>query len=83
MQMIDVLTKEPLRVSVAGGDQPFIRLAVSQLDEVQRRLDRSGVRYWVDSLFISFNGGPETTTIYLYRETDPKAVQILLDKADG
>jgi hypothetical protein len=80
--MIDVITKKPLRVSIEYPPQPYIEVADSQLEGLQRLLDRHGIRYWVDEDSYSINDGPFTTIVTFYRETDAKAVQAVLDSVD-
>jgi hypothetical protein len=77
--MIDSTTNKPLRVWPAEGVGPYIRVAASQLEEVQRLLESQGVQFWVAENRISMNGGPFIATINLRRGTDPTAVQSILD----
>lgn len=77
--MTDVITNKPLRVTVIGTARPYIELAFSQLEDVQRLLDAQAIHYWVDDMVISFNGGPEMAIIHLAREVNPAAVQTILD----
>jgi hypothetical protein len=77
--MIDCTTKKPLRVSTEGGAGSYIALPVSQLEEVQRLLERHTIRHWVKENFISLNGGPYEAVIKLDRSADPTAVQAILD----
>ena len=76
--MIDATTNKPLRV-LTGRTWSIIEVPVSRLEEVQRLLDRHGIRYWVSEDAFSFNGGPEESTITLNPGTDPQAVQAILD----
>jgi hypothetical protein len=77
--MIDVTTKQPLRVSTDGTAGPYVLVPVTQLDAVCQALDSRGVRYWVEDEVISLNGAPETAAINLGRGTDAQSVQALLD----
>lgn len=77
--MTDATTKKPLRVSTEGTAGPYIRLPVSQLEEVRRLLDGHSIRYWVNENAISWDGGPYFTVINLGREGDAAAVQAILD----
>ena len=79
--MTDTTTKKPLRVSTDGTVGPYIMLPLSQLDEVQRLLDRRDIRYSVQEDVISFNGAPEEATIDLGRGADAEAIQAILDSA--
>ncbi len=76
--MTDTVTRKPLRVSTEGGAGSYIRLLVSQLDEVRRLLDDRSIRYWVSENAISWNGGPEYTIINFGREGDAAVVQAIL-----
>jgi hypothetical protein len=79
--MIDTANRRPLQVSTEGTAGPYIRLPLSQLDEVKRLLDARHVRYWVEEQAISFDGGPYMVVINLGREGDAAAVQAILDDA--
>ena len=79
--MLDIVTKEPLRISPNPGSNPSLRLPHTQVGQVTKLLDQHGIRYWVDSHIISMNGGPYIGSIYFYRETDPNKVQAILDTA--
>jgi len=78
--MIDVTTKKPLKVSTEDPARPYLMLPVSQLDEIRRLLDSHGIRYSVDELMISWEGGPEEATIALGSGADARAVQAILDR---
>jgi hypothetical protein len=78
--MIDVTTNKPLRVTMYGTVRPYIEdVPVSQLDDLRRLLDSHGLHYWVEENYLSFNGGPEVAFLGFGRETDPNAVQAILD----
>ncbi len=77
--MTDTATQKPLRVSTIGTAGPFIKLPLSQLDEVKRLLDDRGIRNWASENAISWDGGPYMIVINLGREGDAAAVQALLD----
>ena len=79
--MIDVRWKKPLRVTRDESAGPFLKVVVSQLDDVRRVLDRHGIRYWVDEQYVSFNGGPLTTVINFGRNGNADAIQGYLDSA--
>jgi hypothetical protein len=79
--MTDTTTKKPLRVSTDSTVGPYIRLPVSQLDEVRQLLDSRHISYSVDENYISFNGAPEVAVIDLGRGGDAAAVQAILDSA--
>jgi hypothetical protein len=42
--MIDVMTQAPLRIEGEKINRPYLSLPDSQLEEVQRILERNGVR---------------------------------------
>ncbi len=77
--MIDVATKKPLRILTHAASGPYIRVSFDQFDELRGLLDRHGVRYRVDSNWLSFNGGPEMGAVQLARDTDAEAIQAILD----
>jgi hypothetical protein len=79
--MTDTTTQKPLHVSTEGTAGPYIRLPLSQVDEVTRLLDDHRIRYWVKENSISLDGGPYISTINLRREGDAQAVQAILDDA--
>jgi hypothetical protein len=79
--MIDTTTRKPLRVSKLGTAPPFIRVPISQLDELRELLDGHKVRYRVEDEAVSLDGGPEIGIVDLGRGEDPAAVQALLDAA--
>lgn len=80
--MTDTATKQRLTVSATDTEWPYISLPDSQVAEVQRILDDAGVRYEVDEIVISWDGGPELARVNLRRGTDGAAVQKLLDAAN-
>jgi hypothetical protein len=79
--LIDTMTRNTLKVSTVGTVGPFIRLAYSQLPELQHLLDQHQIRYWVSENVISWNGGPETVVVNLGRSGDAVTVQTILDSA--
>jgi len=78
--MIDAITERPLSVSTDGNSGPYIMVPVSQLEELRLLLDGNGVPYWVDQEAISLDGRPEVTVVNLGSDTDPNAIQKLLDE---
>ena len=76
----DAKTKKPLRVSTDGTAGPYIRVPVSQLDDVRRLLDGHGIGYWIGENAISFDGAPEIAVVNFGRGGDPALVQSILDK---
>jgi hypothetical protein len=80
--MVDTTNGKDLRVrgGVEGGPY-YIRLPLSQVEEVRQRLDRHEVKYWVDSAAISIDRGPERTSIHLGWNNDPVRIQSILDEA--
>jgi hypothetical protein len=77
--MIDITTNKPLRVIDGGEGASYIRLAVSQLDEVRQLLGKHGIQYWLSEDILSINGGPEKTNIHISRRSGPAAAQAVLD----
>jgi hypothetical protein len=78
--VVDVTTNEPLKVETSNVG-PYLTLPESQLDDVQRLLDRHGFRYWVEDDVVSFEGSPPEAMITFYRDVDAAAVQAVLDGA--
>lgn len=79
--MIDLTTKEPLRVSTDGTAGPYIMVPLSQLDELVRLLAGHGIAHWVEEDVISLDGEPEVAVVNLGRGGDSGAVQTILDGA--
>jgi len=79
--MIDVTTERPLKVSTNGTVGPYIRVAVSQLDDLTRLLKSHGIGYAVDELSLSLNGAPAMTVVNLGRRGDAAAAQRIIDSA--
>ena len=79
--MIDVTTSRPLRVSTEGTAGPYIRVPVSQLEEIRLLFEDREIRHRVQENVISLDGGPEIAVIDLGRGADPNAVQAILDSA--
>lgn len=80
--MTDATTKKPLRVSTEGTAGPYIRVPLSQLEEVQHLLDSRRIGYWVEENAISLDGAPYVTVINLGRAGNAAAVQAVLDSID-
>jgi hypothetical protein len=79
--MIDAQTKRRLEVSRSGKAGPYIMVPLDQVEAVRGLLDTGGFRYWVDEAAISLDGNPYITVVNFSRETNPDAVQTLLDSA--
>jgi len=61
-----------------GHGRAYIRLPLSQVDEVTRLLDHHAIRHWVEENSISLNGGPYMSIINLGREGNAQTVQAIL-----
>ncbi len=77
--MIDMTTRQPLRVSTDGGAGPYLMVPVAQLDKVRALLEANKLPHWVDEEAISLDGKPEVAVINLGRGSNPAMVQSLLD----
>ena len=77
--MMDVMTNKPVTVFVGEKGVSTIRLPVSQLEQVKQLLSSHDVYHWVSENYFSWDGGPQTTIIYLRLGTDPAKVQAILD----
>jgi hypothetical protein len=81
--MIDVATKEPLRVEPNETAGPYLRVSVDQLPAVRRLLDERDVFYWVDRNPVVLVGRPSITFIsFGHRgKTRIDELQTMLDAA--
>jgi hypothetical protein len=71
----------PLRL-VFSEDKSFgpsLRLPLTRLKEVQSLMDAHGIMNWAAGGATSFDGGPYMTTIAFSRNSDPLAIQELID----
>jgi hypothetical protein len=66
----------------SGEGWLYFRVAVDQLEDVRKRLDRGEIRHWVDSVAISIVGRPVVTVINLGLNNDASCVQAILDETD-
>ena len=80
--MTDTRNSERIQVLDGGKGGPYIRVALSQLDEVREVLDRHNIFYWVDSVAVSLNGKPAIIVINLGLNNDADRVQAILDEAN-
>ena len=80
--MKNCTTKKPLRVLTGGRTSASLALPAAQLDEVKRLLDAHQIRYSINDIIISYNGGPGEALMHLYRGSDAGAVQELLDSVE-
>jgi hypothetical protein len=81
--MIDVVTKEPIRVDRFPEAWPFLRIPLEQLDQVKKLLDQAGFRYSVNKFAISSDGDPYLVVLHLEYRADVAAIQKLLDDYQG
>ena len=79
--MNDIYNGEQIHVSTESETGPYIDLPSSRVDEVCKLLDRNGIPYWVDSLAISLDEGPEMSVISFSRYVDAARVQTVLGEA--
>jgi hypothetical protein len=77
--MIDVSTKQPLRVSNEGTAGPYVMVPLDQLDELRQLLDAKRIGYWVDENAISLNGAAYIAVVNFGRNADPNTIQSILD----
>jgi hypothetical protein len=77
--MTDAATKKPIRVSTDGTAGHYITVPADQLDQVRNLLEANRIRFWVDHRAISVDGRPAMTVVNLWRGTDARQVQTLLD----
>jgi hypothetical protein len=81
MGMIDVETRQKLKVHTEGDAGPYIIVPVSQLEVVKDLLKRHQVAFSTDDYLISVDGKPEVTLVNLGTGTDAQRVQRILDDA--
>ena len=81
--MVDSTSGKRLRVRGGVEAGPYyIRLPLSQVEEVRQKLDRHEIKYWGDSAAISIDRGPERTSIHLGWNNDPFPIQSILDEVE-
>jgi hypothetical protein len=78
--MIDVMTKQPLRV-LHEGVRPFLELPESQLKEVEELLRRNDIYFWTEEDVVSDDNGRWIATINFHRDADPASIQATFDDA--
>lgn len=80
IEMMDKTTNQPLRLVVApnnGG--AFLRLPYLQVEELRQVLDAQGIRYWVEEMVYSYNGGPQIAIVQFGKNNNPETIQAILD----
>jgi hypothetical protein len=77
--MIDVVTKEPIRVGRIPEGWPYLRIPLDQLDQVKKLLEHAGFRYAVNKFAFSTDGDPYFVVVHFDHRVDIAAVQKLLD----
>ena len=77
--MSDTVTRNTLSVSTNGAAAPYIRVPVSQLDDIRQLLEKNNIHYRVHENVISLNGGPEIAVVDFGRGADIDAVRRVLD----
>lgn len=84
--MIDVVTKQPMRVVPPSGPEvpyhlqigPYIYVPLDQLPAVRAVLNRHGIYHWTNLAAVAA-GGPPTIGFHFGRRGDAAAVQAALD----
>ena len=76
--MNNITTHPPLRVRTSDVG-PYLKLPLAQVDAVCRVLDRHGIRYLMDDIVMSLNGGPERTSISFHESERTEKIQAILD----
>lgn len=79
--MIDVATKQPLRVEPNERAGPFLMVSVDQLPAVRRLLDERNVFYWVDRNPVELVGRPALTFVNFGHRGKADDIQSLIDTA--
>jgi hypothetical protein len=81
--MTDAATNERLVVEDDPEVGPFLRAPLSRLDDIQARLDRHGIDYWLDETAIALDGKNFITYVNFGRRGSAAAAQAALDGPDG
>jgi hypothetical protein len=79
--MTDRYTGRRLVVSKDGRSGPYLTVPAMQISDVQRVLDQSGIRYWVDETAISLDGKPAMSVVNFGKSMSPATIQSVLDRA--
>jgi hypothetical protein len=79
--MVDSQTGKPILVSTESPSGPYIWVSMGAADAVQKVLQAHGIKHWLDFHFVSVDGEPAVSEIYLDRKCDPRQVQAILDAA--
>lgn len=77
--MIDVATKEPVKVQNDEATGPYIRLSKDQQEIVHKVLKEATIPHWLQRGSWSVNHGPYMTYLFIRKGVDPVRVQELLD----
>ncbi len=77
--MTDATTKPVLKISADPLIGPRMKVLESQMPEIERWLENSGLTYWFDSFSISYNGAPAVIHLTFSRKTDPAKLRAILD----
>jgi hypothetical protein len=80
--MIDLETKERLRIDVDVDAGPYLMLPLEQVSAVQSLLQRQGVAFTVDDEAVQFDERPPIAIMNFGRGADPVRLQRLLDEAN-
>ena len=79
--MIDTSNQRPIQVLTPESAGPYLRIPLSQLEQVRELLRVNDISHWVAHQAISVNGRPAVIVVNLSKKTDPVRVQELLDAA--
>lgn len=79
--MTNATTQHPLQVSNVGTAGPYLRIPLTQLDDIKQLLDSKHIHYWVAEHAISLDDGPYFIIINFGRGADAAAIQSVLGGA--
>lgn len=77
--MLDIETKQPLRVSTDGDAGPYLMFPLDQLEAVRRVLDDRGIAYTVSEDAIQLDDSPAIVIVDFRRSAEVAEIQEALD----
>lgn len=71
--------KKPLRVKKTGKADPYVVVALSELETLKRVLIERGINFSPESTAISLNGGPKEVVVNFEHDADMTEIQSVLN----
>jgi hypothetical protein len=78
--MTDLTTQNRLVVYSESKAWPYLWAPLIQIEKLKELFDRHQIRYYVEDFSLSRNNGPEIVKISFGRNSDPIAIQNILDE---